>query len=286
MSTSSKPSEAGGYPPRPSHFAHRVTRLLFKSCACQDVGHHAVLLVAHIAHTEDAARYQGPVRFWNSQLMETLGFKSPKQLSDARRRAIEAGWLHYDRGGTREVGRYWTDIPPSVQKFDDRPIEESVAIRSASGTNQAEILSANGTNQEAIHSAGGTCCGMNCGKLSYPIPNPNASCAEQGSAPAAGGRSEFEFPTKGKGGRLWTLTRAKLHEYLDAYPDLDVAAELRKARQWCLDNPRKQKTAGGMLTFLTNWLNRAQNQQGTSRAHGKQPPQPGESIYRELRPPA
>lgn len=154
------------YPQRESHFAHKVTRLLFKSCACQDMGHYAVLLVCHVAHTEDAARYQGPVRFWNSQLMETLGFKSPKQLTDARRRAIERGWLNYEREHDRAVGYYWTAIPASVVRFDDAPIEENSL--SASGTengNEGRFTSASGTGT-------GMGTGMGTGKPSIPIPIP------------------------------------------------------------------------------------------------------------------
>jgi hypothetical protein len=37
-------------------------------------------LIVHIAHTEDAARYRGPVRFWNSQLVETLGLPFERAL--------------------------------------------------------------------------------------------------------------------------------------------------------------------------------------------------------------
>ena len=92
------------YPKKPSHFAHKITRLLFKSCAAQSIGHHSVLLVIHIAHTEDAVRYQYPPRFWNSQLNEVLGFKSPKQLNDARQSAVNAGWLFYDRKHDRADG--------------------------------------------------------------------------------------------------------------------------------------------------------------------------------------
>jgi hypothetical protein len=111
------------YPRRDKYFAHRLTRLLFKSCACQEIGHHAVCLLCHIAHTEDAARYQGPVTFWNEQLMTTLGFTHRKQLIKARDLAIGAGWLHYDRAHDRAVGYYWTDIPASVSDFNDSPIE-------------------------------------------------------------------------------------------------------------------------------------------------------------------
>lgn len=162
---------AGGYPKRDQFFAHRFTRLVFKSCAIQRLGHHAALLVIHIAHTEDAARYSGPVTFWNSQLSETLGFTSPKQLANARAVAIDLGWLHYERHGTRSVGNYWVTIPPGATRFDDQPIEEPLAILSPGGTNPVPILSQLGTN-----------CGMNpgknCGKLPNPVPVPVLNCTE------------------------------------------------------------------------------------------------------------
>jgi len=80
-------------------------------------------LLVHIVHTEDAARYQGPVRFWNSQLNEVLGFNSPKLLNNARAKAVASGWLVYDRDHVRAVGHYFTTVPTSVQRFDDEPIE-------------------------------------------------------------------------------------------------------------------------------------------------------------------
>lgn len=80
----------------------------------------------------------------------------------------------------------------------------------------------------------------------------SAVSAEQSSA-----ASEFAFPTTGKGASTWTLPASKLSEYLESYPGVDVRAELRKARQYVRDHVRKRKTAGGMLAFLTRWLNRA-----------------------------
>lgn len=163
------------YPARQPFHAHKLTRLLFKGCAAQSIGHHAVCLVIHIAHTEDAARYQGPVRFWNSQLMEVLGFKSPKQLNNARDAAVTAGWLVYERVNIRSVGHYWTTAPESVAKFDDSPIEP---IHSDNGN-----LSESGTNSELIHSESGTRSGTNSGtnsgKLSNPIPFPNPISSSQ-----------------------------------------------------------------------------------------------------------
>jgi len=75
--------------------------------------------------------------------------------------------------------------------------------------------------------------------------------------------SEFSFDTTGKKSKTWNLPQAKLAEYIAAYPALDVMQEMRAARQWTRDNPAKRKTPGGMLGFLTRWLNTAQN-----RGHG------------------
>lgn len=66
----------------------------------------------------------------------------------------------------------------------------------------------------------------------------------------------MEFPTTGKPAKPWGLTQAKLDEYREAYPTIDVEGELRKARQFVRDAPKKRKTHGGMPRFLTAWLNR------------------------------
>lgn len=80
--------------------------------------------------------------------------------------------------------------------------------------------------------------------------------------------SAYEFPTNGRTKR-WHLPQSKLDEYREAYPNLNVDAEIVKARQWCRDNPQKRKTAGrGMLSFLTRWLNSA-----TNNNRGSPPPQ-------------
>jgi hypothetical protein len=72
------------------------------------------------------------------------------------------------------------------------------------------------------------------------------------------------FPCVGQGPAEWSLSRAKLAEYAESYPGLDVLAEIRKALQWVRDNPTKRKTHGGMPKFLGGWLSRA-NDRGASR---------------------
>lgn len=111
------------YPDRDQFFAHKFVRLLTKSCAAQDIGLNAFSLLCIIAHTEDAARYRGPVRYWNEQLQNALAM-SPKQLRLARDKAVEFGWLHYERDSKREVGRYWVTVPERAEGLGDAPIEE------------------------------------------------------------------------------------------------------------------------------------------------------------------
>lgn len=159
------------YPQRDSFFSHRFVRLLMKSCAALDMGPTACLLLCYIAHTEDAAKYRGAVRFWNQQLMTVMGFKSPKQLIDARNKAVEAGWLVYERSGNREVGQYWVTVPDQFEGLSDGLIESNHSVNhSESGTNSgtntkriAERISDGSRNEYETES----------GKHSIPIPLPD-----------------------------------------------------------------------------------------------------------------
>lgn len=115
------------------------------------------------------------------------------------------------------------------------------------------------------------------------------SCAEPPQA-AASAPPILSFPVKGNGSKTWGLTPAKLAEYEQTFDGLDVLRECKRARQWCLDNPTKRKTARGMAGFLTRWLTRtndsgwglfskgycngeARPQRGAAQA--PQPPTPG-----------
>lgn len=111
------------YPERGSHFAHKAFRLMHKASVPAEIGRDAFCLVAVILHTEDAARYRGPVKFFNSQLMETLGFAKWESFDRARRKAIESGWLRYEGCGKRSAGRYCVTIPTGYERIDDEPME-------------------------------------------------------------------------------------------------------------------------------------------------------------------
>lgn len=85
----------------------------------------------------------------------------------------------------------------------------------------------------------------------------------------------LEIPTNT--GKPWGITAEMIAEWRNTFPGLDVEAELRKARQWCLDNQARRKTASGMRKFLGNWLSRSNDNPrsrppavggGVSRQHG------------------
>ncbi|WP_294625062.1 hypothetical protein [uncultured Bilophila sp.] len=60
-------------------------------------------------------------------------------------------------------------------------------------------------------------------------------------------------------GTEFAVLESLAREYRMAYPGVDVAGELGKARAWCLSNPRKRKTRNGIRRFLNGWMDKAQN---------------------------
>lgn len=88
---------------------------------------------------------------------------------------------------------------------------------------------------------------------------------QSGTSSEEAGQGVLDFVVKGKP-HSWSLPKQKLQQWEELYGDgMDVMFELRKARQWCEDNPPKRKTARGMTKFLSGWLERANNR-GTGKA--------------------
>lgn len=59
-------------------------------------------------------------------------------------------------------------------------------------------------------------------------------------------------------GTDFALPADLLSEYRSTYRRIDVAAECRKARTWCVSNPTQRKTRRGVGKFLNSWLARAE----------------------------
>lgn len=55
----------------------------------------------------------------------------------------------------------------------------------------------------------------------------------------------------------------QVREWAELYPAVNIAQELRNMKGWCVANPSKRKTAGGILRFITFWLAREQNKGGS-----------------------
>ena len=105
------------YPKREAFYAVSLGRGLLNSGDVADIGDKAALLILYVALKEDQFHYRGWVNFWNSQLQQLLGVKSRDKFNEIRKRAIEAGWLLYERENDRRPGYYMTqnpcDAPPS-----------------------------------------------------------------------------------------------------------------------------------------------------------------------------
>lgn len=69
---------------------------------------------------------------------------------------------------------------------------------------------------------------------------------------------------------LFSVRQSHLDTWSQAYPNIDIGAELNKVVAWLDSNPKK--TVNGCKKFLNAWLSRAQNSvksNGNNRATGK-----------------
>lgn len=55
------------------------------------------------------------------------------------------------------------------------------------------------------------------------------------------------------------VTEAQVEKYKALYPAVDVEQELRNMIGWLDSNPTKRKTATGIKSFITRWLNKRQD---------------------------
>ena len=70
-------------------------------------------------------------------------------------------------------------------------------------------------------------------------------------------------------GTRYCLTGKQMERYREAYPGVDIPAELRRIRVWCNNNPARRKTRKGAARFLNGWLWRAQREFEQARAVSK-----------------
>jgi len=75
-------------------------------------GPHVSMLVLMVANIQVQTRRQGLlVPIFTAQLMPLIGVRQEDTLRSIRQKAIDAGWLTYQSGGTRAAGKYAAHIP-------------------------------------------------------------------------------------------------------------------------------------------------------------------------------
>jgi hypothetical protein len=178
---------AGEYPQRDQFFAHKFVRLLHKAAIAAEIGRDAFALLTVVVHTEDAMRYRGPAKFWNSQLIETLGFAKWETFDRARTRAIESGWLQYSGDGKRTAGEYFVTVPDGYEQISDAPIEWTcTVVNPENGYEQGYKAGYEAGMIEGIkRGRSGVRSGDEQGEPSNPIPNPIPVPEETYAAEAA-----------------------------------------------------------------------------------------------------
>ena len=244
-----------------------------------------------IAITEDARGYRPPgVTFFNEQLMPMAGFGSVDSLARARKKAVDAGWLHYEAGGKGRAGKYWVIIPEAFVCVDDAPSDEGNDrnnLRNGADNQTLVVPQRCGDNPQTSAETTARQPADKCGdnpqasaehsSCTYPIPIPNTdSCSEVAKQPSE--PPVMIFPCVGKDVREWPLVQSKIDEYRESFPGINVEAECRKARQWCIDNPTKRKTFKGMPKFLSGWMGRAQDNLRLSPRNSADPPKQREQL--------
>lgn len=269
------------YPQKGSHYAHKTFRLMHKAMVAADYGRDVFCLLSIILHTEDAARYRGPVSYYNTQLMETLGFKKWEQFDAVRAKAITSGWLQYEGCGKRTPGKYFVTIPEGFEQVDDGLMEECISPENGykRGYDEGYKLGYDAGVKQGIE------WGINSAQTGgqtrgtfYPIPTPDPnpiptpvnSCSELSQA-AEPVDTSLVFECVGKNGGIWNPPLRMIDQFREWYPTVDVDGELRKAAAWHASNPKHRKTKSGMQAFLNGWLTRATNRAGPVSATNQKP---------------
>lgn len=133
-------------------------------------------------------------------------------------------------------GKEFAEIPGFVrhQVINNRESESVIPPRvdDASGTRQARVKAEGKEGREGKGKEG-----------------------KDASSDADDEQSEISIPLKD--GSDYCVGLAEVAELEMAYPLADVAAELRKARAWCVANASQRKTRSGMPRFLNGWVSRA-----------------------------
>ncbi len=111
-----------------------------------------------------------------------------------------------------------------------------------------------------------------------PEPSGTASGPHPESAPIA------EIPTNryGSTGEVFLVSPELAESLREAYPAVDVEAELRRVRSWSMANAANRKTLGGMPRFLNGWMAKQQDRTPSRQKQGGETAIPPSAAHPEL----
>ena len=142
----------------------------------------------------------------------------------------------------------------SINRLRDKKLVRNTGTKySRVLTANSEIVSLfNGLNSEKVSSLNSEKLSQNSERVSQNSEKPDTHNKRNKEYNIT--YTDFDFVLRNN--ELWLLPQARLDEYKQTFPAIDIEFELRKASQWLKDNPSKRKTSKGMTRFLSGWLGR------------------------------
>ena len=70
-------------------------------------------------------------------------------------------------------------------------------------------------------------------------------------------------------GTEYPITQEYIDQMQELYPGVDVLQAFRSMKAWCINNPKKRKTARGIKAFIGNWLAKEQDRGGKAKQTGR-----------------
>jgi len=180
------------------------------------------------------------------------GLRRNRRLEEHRRKASDLKQARADKAQKAAQARWGKDAPsnaPSNARASHEAMREhGEASQAGSGRTKAPKGNVEKTASRDAPS-------MRQAMLEQcpPSPSPSPSNKKEEVLPSSS-LEKVPLPSFPCDKGNWIPTREMVAEWKATYPDLDVHAQLRRARQWLVDNPSRRKTPKGMRRFVGSWL--------------------------------
>ena len=103
------------YPKRPPFFFAHAMRVMSHAAVAQEVGLLGYAILMEIVLTEDRRGYRSPPEFWQTSFQDRFD-RGKDAVSEAIKRCVKSGWLHWDQPAHRQKAIAWIIIPESVDQ--------------------------------------------------------------------------------------------------------------------------------------------------------------------------